>query len=207
MQAEDKPFHCSAATAFPAVLLLLALTGCVQPPMQSTAYRTYRAPAVARPVPSRTGYTAPKTVSPEQSSSATGIAAPKTVASAGFSQSGQLGDLVSRIRSRDADRARADEARQREERDRWLGNHEAEFAAVRTRLKSMRVFAVTASDAGLKARVRTAIGATEAEIDALRTRVGDGVVGFSDAAAIRTSLQNRHEALAASSEEYRRIVR
>ena len=207
MLAGEKPFHHPAAAAFPAVLLLLALAGCVDPSMQSTAYRTYRSPSVSRPVSSQPGYTAAKTVSPEKSASATGVAAPKTVSSAGFAQSGQLGDLVSRIRSRDADRARAEEVRRREERDRWLGNHESEFAAVRTRLKSMRVFAVTASDEGLKSRVRQAIGATEAEIDSLRARVGDGVVGFSDAAAIRTSLQNRHEALAASSEEYRRIVR
>ena len=209
MHAGETHFHRPAATALCAAGLLLALTGCVKPPMQSTAYRTYRAPAAVRPVytPTQQGSTAAKTVSPEKSSSATGIATEKTVSPEGYGRSGQLDDLVARIKSQEADRAKAKETRRREERDRWLGNHETEFAAVRTRLKSMRVFAVMAMDEGLKARVNEAIGATEAEIDALRARAGDGAVGFSEAAAIRTSLQNRHEALAASSEEYRRIVK
>ena len=209
MHTGETHFHRPAAAALGAAGMLLALTGCVEPPMQSTGYRTYRAPATSRPVynPTQQGSTAAKTVAPEQSSSATGIATAKTVSPEGYGRPGQLDDLVARIRSQEADRAKAEETRRREERDRWLGNHETEFAAVRTRLKSMRVFAVMASDEGLKAKVGEAIGATEAEIDALRARVGDGAVGFSAAAAIRTSLQNRHEALAAMSEEYRRIVK
>lgn len=209
MHAGATNFHRSAAMALCSAGLLLALTGCVEPPMQSAAYRTYRAPAAASPVltPTRQGSTAAKTVAPEKSSAASGIATAKTVLPAGYGRSGQLDDLVARIKSKEADRAKAEETRRREERDRWLGTHETEFAAVRTRLQSMRVFAVMASDEGLKARVCEAIGATEAEIDALRARVGDGTVGFSAAAAIRTSLQNRHEALAATSEEYRRIVK
>lgn len=207
MRTGEKRFQRRAASALGAAALLFAVAGCVDPPMQSTAYRTYRAPAVSRPVSPRPGSTAAKTVSPEQSSTSTRIAAPKTVSPAGFGQSGQLDDLVVRIKAREAEKAQAEETRRREERDRWLGNHEAEFGAVRARLKSMRIFAVMASDERVKGKVREAVGATEAEIDALRARVGDGAVGFSAAAAVRTALQNRHEALAAMSEEYRRIVK
>ncbi|MBP5786648.1 MAG: hypothetical protein J6Y19_02370 [Kiritimatiellae bacterium] len=207
MQTEEKHFSRLGAAACGAVGLLLAAAGCLEPPMQSPGYRTYRVSSVVRPASFRTGTSAAKTVTPEKSSTAARVAVPKSISPVGFRQSGQLEDLVSRIKTREADKAKAEESRRREERDRWLGNHEGEFASVRTRLKSMRIFAVTASDERLKARVREAIGATEAEIDALRARAGDGAIGFSEAAAIRTALQNRHEALAASSEEYRKIVK
>lgn len=207
MHAHGNRFFCSAAVAFCVAVLSSLLAGCVEPPKYPTEHRTYRVPAAGRPVSSRPVSTVPKTVSPEKSPASTGIAPAKSVSSAGVGQSGQLADIVSRIRSRDADRARSEEIRRREERDRWLENHETEFASVRSRLKSMGIFAVTASDERLKARVRDAIAATEKEIDALRARAGSGPVGYSEAAEIRTSLRHRHEALAASSEEYRRIVK
>lgn len=189
-----------------AIALCAMVSGCVDPPMQSTGYRTYGTATPSRPTSYQASTPSSKTVSSEKVAASAAVPQAKTSLSADTGRKGDLDDVIARIHARKADEAKAAEARKRGERDKWLVAHEGELAMVQSRLKSMRVFAATTPDAALKNRVRAAIAETEADIDALRSRLGDHSVGFEDASRLRSALEARHEKLASSSEEYRRIV-
>ena len=196
------------AAAAGAVLAVGFQAGCVEPPMSNTAVRRYGPPvSYAQPQSPRPAPQTVKTVSPSAQAVPEARSFPKTAsASSSGGAAGNLDDVVSRIRARKAEKAKEAEAKARQERDKWLDDRAGDFSDVRTRLKTMRVFAATTQDAAAKAAVRKAVSETESDIDALRGRIGDRPVGFSDAAAIRTALQARHEKLLSSHGEYRRIA-
>lgn len=198
----------SRAAGLSFCLWMLAMAGCVDPPSPHTGIRTYGASVPTRPVSQhRPAVPSAKAIPPSQGASFVPAPATKSVLADGGGGKGDLDDVISRIRERKAGEARAEEKRRREARDNWLEAHDKDFALVVSRLKSMRIFAATTQDASLKDRVRRAIAQTEADIDKLRSRLGDGdPVGFGDASAIRSALESRHESLAVSSEEYRKIV-
>ena len=69
-----------------------------------------------------------------------------------------------------------------------------------------RESAVALADEALARRVREAVAATEADIDRVREKSPNRPVAFRDASLIRSALWQRHDALAASSAEYRKVA-
>ena len=192
-----------------AAACLAAITsGCVIPPAQQR-YVIIAQPMQPQrpqwqtiaPAPAPTVKTV-KTVQPVKSAKSgmggSSFSAPKA-AKAEEVRSGDLDDVLARIHAHRQEK-------EGETRNAWLEANEVELGPVRSRLISMRIFAAKTADENLKCKVGKAISETEADLDEVRARLGNRTVGFQDAQKVRTALQQRHERLAALSDEYATFV-